>query len=441
MELKNKLKSSLLKGSAQLAAAGIFTRIIGLGNRMILSRLIGAEGLGLFQMILPVYALLAVIAGLGLSGAVIKMVADRHAKGDRRGQIQVRALSLKLVITAALVCSVLLWSALILPLDFIPDRRIILAIRLMPAAIFFAALSSILRGFTQGQNHMAPTAISQVGEQVVRVSLGLAAAFYLLPLGLEYALAGIVAGIIGGEITCFAISYFMQPERKLFMGGSRAPATVYKEMFLLSLPILTIRLSTSITQTVESLLIPSRLQLAGFTASEATTLFGQLSGLALPIIFLPTVLIIPLTTTLVPAIAGATALRLRLRLQRLVKLSLWGSVAIGASAAVILYYFAAPLTVFLYSSDSAAALVAMLAPLTPFAYLQFTTAAILHGMGRPGIAVTNDLSGTLISLAIIYYLTASPNWGITGVVFGYTAAFTLISLADLICIYFLVRKV
>lgn len=441
MVLQDKLKSSLLKGAAQLAVAGVFTRVIGLGNRMILSRLIGAEGLGLFQMILPVYALLAVTAGLGLSGAVIKMVADRHARGDRRGQTEVRALSLKLVIAASLVCSVLLWSALILPLNFIPDQRIILAIRLMPAAIFFAALSSILRSFTQGQNRMAPTAISQVGEQVVRVSLGLTAAFYLLPMGLEYALAGIVAGIISGEIACFVIIYFMQPERKLFTGCSRPPATVYKEMFLLSLPILTIRLSTSITQTVESLLIPSRLQLAGFSAAEATTLFGQLSGMALPIIFLPTVFIIPLATTLVPAIAGATALRLRLRLERLVKLSLWGTVAIGASAAVILYYFASPLTDFLYGSDSAAILVAMLAPLTPFAYLQFTTAAILHGMGRPGIAVTNDLIGTLISLAIIYYLTASPNWGITGVVFGYTTAFTLITLVDLICIHFLIRKI
>ncbi len=441
MDLRNKLKSNFLKGAAQLAVAGLFTRILGLGNRMILSRLIGAEGLGLFQMILPVYALLAVTAGLGLSGAVIKMVADRHAEGNRRGQLQVRKLSLKLVIGSALVCSALLWAALILPPGFIPDHRILFAIRLTPAAFFFAALSSILRGYTQGQNQMAPTAFSQVGEQVVRVSLGLTAAYYLLPMGLEYALAGIVIGIIGGEIACFIIILLMQKERRLFVGGGRASAPLHKEMFMLSLPILVIRLSTSITHTVESLLIPARLQLAGFTASEATTLFGQLSGMALPIIFLPTVLIIPLATTLVPAIAGSTALRLRQRLERLVKLSLWGTTAVGAAAAVSIYYFAASLTGFLYGSDSAAGLVTMLAPITPFAYLQFTTAAILHGMGRPGIAVANDLGGTVISLAIIYYLTASPHWGITGVVLGYTAAFTLITLIDLIFIFYLVRKI
>jgi len=80
-----KLRSSLIRGTVQLAAASILTRIIGLANRMILSPPDRRRGLGLFQMILPLYALLAVLAGLGLSGAVTKMVADRSATGDTAG--------------------------------------------------------------------------------------------------------------------------------------------------------------------------------------------------------------------------------------------------------------------------------------------------------------------------------------------------------------------
>jgi len=441
MRLTNKLKGDFTRGAVQLALAGIFTRLLGLINRMALSRLVGAEGLGLFQMIMPLYALLAAVAGLGLSGAVTKMVADRHALKDRPGQQLVRSLSLKLVFVAALACTFLLWLALSKPLGFIPDQRILLALRLMPAAFFFAALSSILRGYTQGQSKMASTALSQVGEQVVRVALGLAAVYYLLPFGLEYALAGIVAGIIGGEIACFMINYFLQKERKLFTHGHSGFKELYKEMFLLSVPILIIRLSTSVTQAVESMLIPSRLKLAGFSDSAAAALFGQLTGMALPMIFLPTVLIIPIVTTLVPAIAGSVSLHLRSRLERLIKLSLWGTTAIGASATIFFFIFAEPLTVFLFGDDSAAGLVTAMAPLAPFAYLQFTTAAILHGMGKPGVAVINDLGGTMISLMIIFYLTASPYWGIKGVVCGYTVSFILIAIADLISIFFLARKV
>ncbi len=441
MKLKLNRQSALLKGTAQLAVAGIFTRIIGLGNRIVLSRAIGAEGLGLFQMILPVYALLAVIAGLGLPGAVTKMVADRHARGDLKGQLQIRSLSLGYVLASSLAGAAILWAVLSLPLDLIPDRRIFSSLRLMPAAFLFAALSSILRSYFQGQSNMAPTALSQIGEQVIRVSLGLAAVFWLLPRGLEYALIGIVAGIIAGEIACFGILLTLTPGKKTLFFPGKISRLMINEMCLLSLPILVIRLSTSITQTVESLMIPYRLQAAGYSASQATTLFGQLSGMAMPLLFLPTVFVIPLNTTLVPAVAGAVALRLRNRLDRLLSLSLWGTMAVGAASAAVLHYFAPVLAGALYGSTASAYLVASLAPVAPFAYLQFTTAAILHGMGRPGIAVANDLAGTVISLSIIYGLTALPGWGIKGVICGYTIAFTLIALLDCLFIFHLARKV
>jgi stage V sporulation protein B len=441
MKLKLNTQSILIRGTVQLAAAGIFTRILGLGNRMVLSRFIGAEGLGLFQMILPVYALLAVIAGLGLPGAVTKIVADRHARGDLKSQLQVRGIALKYVFAASLAGAALLWIALSLPLDFIPDRRIVPSLRLMPAAFLFAALSSVLRSYSQGRSNMAPTALSQVAEQSIRVALGLAAAIYLLPLGLDYALIGIMLGIIAGEIACCGVLFFLTPDKKTLRPPGKAAPALLREICLLSLPILAIRLSTSVTQTVESLMIPYRLQAAGYSAAQATTLFGQLLGMALPLLFLPTVLIIPLNTTLVPAIAGAVTLRLKRRLRRLLNLSLCGTIAVGAASAAILFYFAPPLTQALYGSDAAAYLVAFLAPVAPFAYLQFVTAAILHGMGRPGIAVANDLAGTVISLILIYYLTALPGWGIKGVICGYTVAFTLIAILDCLFIYLLSRRI
>lgn len=438
--MKNQ-KELLIKGTLQLAAAGIFARLLGLGNRMVLSRMVGAEGLGLFQMVLPIYALLAVTAGLGLPGAVTKMVADRHAGGDSRGQMHVRLLATRHVFIAAVVSALILWTFLALPLELIPDRRIILPLRLMPPAFFFAAISSILRGYYQGRNNMMPTAVSQIGEQVVRLSVGLAAAYYLMPRGLDYALAGIVCGIIAGEIACYIVLFMSQKEKVSCRLPEKASPEVIREMYRYALPILLIRLSTSITQSVESLVIPHRLQSAGFNAGQATALFGQFSGMAMPLLFLPTVLIIPLNISLVPAVAGAVTLRLRHRLNRLISITTWGTLAVGAASALVLYGFAPYLSTLLYGSPSAAPLVAQLAPVAPFAYLQFTTAAILHGMGHPGIAVTNDLAGTLLALFMIYHLTAIPAWGINGVVCAYTVAFTLITLLDCICIFYLARRV
>ena len=436
------VRSSLIRGTMLLTAAGICTRIIGLANRIFLSRLVGAEGMGLYQMILPLYALLAVAAGLGLSGAVTKMVADRSAGGDHAGGRQICQTALRFVLIAALVISVLLWLAAPRWRGFLPDPRLGGVLPLMPAALLFAALSSILRSYTQGRGRMLPTALSQIAEQVVRVSLGLLAAYLLYPCGLESALLGLFGGIIAGELACLGTLLLMKEAAPApSSGAARLSPLLIRELFSLALPILLIRLSTALTQSIESLMIPGRLQIAGFSAAEATALYGNLAGMALPLFFLPTVLIIPLGTTLVPAIATASTLRQRGRLERLINLALWGALGLGALSAALLYSCAPLLTRLFYGSTEAAVLVARLAPLAPFAYLQFTTAAVLHGMGRPGYAFSTDLTGTAAALVIIYRLTALPQWGIRGALCGYTVAFIIIALLDYLLIYRFLGKV
>ena len=438
------LKSPLIRGATLLTAASILTRVIGLVNRMVLSRLVGAEGLGLYQMVLPLYALLAVGAGLGLSGAITRMVAQRSATGDKTGALQIRRLALRLVLAAALLLTALLWGFMPCWSRLAPDSRILGALVLTPFAFTLAALSSILRSYTQGQGRMLPTALAQVAEQVVRVAVGLTLAALLFPYGLESVLQGLFGGIIAGELACLLLLHFMKSrvdQRAGPLRPGRLPPAAIKELFSLALPILLIRLSTAFTQTVESLLIPGRLQAAGFSAAEGAALYGHLAGMALPLLFLPTVLIIPLNTTLVPAITTAMTLRRREQLERLIKLSLWGALGLGTLSAALLFWGAPALTGIFYNTTAAAALLTRLAPIAPFAYLQMATAAILYGMGRPGYAVSADLLGTVLGLAIIYRLAALPQWGIHGVTCGYTAMFIAIALLDYLLIVHFLKKV
>ncbi len=429
----------LIRGTALLTVAGMLTRLLGLLNRVCLSRLIGAEGLGLFQMVTPFYVLLAVMVSLGLPGAVTKMVADCHARGDRAGQERVHRLALRIAVGAALITAFSFWIILFLPLPFIPDRRILPSLRLMPPALLFISLSAILRSYFQGRSEMLPIALSQISEQVVRVGTGLLAVFYFLPCGLEAAAAGIVTGMVAGEIGCYGTLLLFRRRRNINPepDRSREPSAppLFPTMACLALPILIIRLSTAVTQMMESLLIPARLQTAGFTPAQATVLFGQLSGMAMPLLFLPTVFLFPMNTALVPAVAGAVTLNKRRRLRQLVGFALGASALLGIVSAVVLFRGASFLAGALYGNAAAAPLVTRLAPLAPPAYLQFTTASILYGFGRPGVAVANDLAGTALSLVMIYYLTADPAFGIAGVVWGYSAAFILIAVLDLYCIY------
>lgn len=433
--------NTLVKGTLILSIASVFCRILGLGNRMLLSRLIGAEGLGLFQMIIPFYAMTAVIATLGLPGAVVKTVSDRYAHGDVYGIEQVKNIALSVVYKSAALGALLLLFLSYSPFTAcFPDERIIVPMRLMPLPLLCAAIASIYKGYFQGQENMVPTAVSQAVEQVARVSFSILGVLYFLPYGLEFAILGIVVGIALGEIIglTFILFYYSVHRKSHALIPKAYPRfswQVTRELSALAFPLLLIRLSASFAFTVQSFLIPLRLQSAGFSAAEATSFLGQLLGMALPLLFLPTVFIVPLSTALVPSIAKAFSLHQHKKLRGLLVFALGGAIGTGLACSVVFAFFSEPLTQILYNTTSGAPLLAQLALVAPFAYLQFVTASILHALGRPGSALFNEMLGTGTSLFIIYVLTADPAFGIQGALWGYKAGFSLSALAGLLSIY------
>jgi len=440
----------LVKGTVILTVSGIAVRAIGMGSRMILSRWIGAEGLGLVQLIIPVYALMAAVISFGLPGAVTKLTAERYALKDHAGIDKIKRMAFRAVSLTSLTGVAIFWIIVfIFGEKIFPDPRILLPLKLAPLGFFFAAFSQIIRSYFQGLGNMIPTAISQLIEQVARLSLGLLGVFLLLPYGLEYCILGMVLGVIGGELLGFSsLQCFYRKDRlnmqtKSGDTGDQKDKSLrlLKDMFSIALPLLVIRISGSLTHAAESLLLPSRLQEAGFSASEAVTLFGQLSGMAIPLLFLPTVLVIPFNSALVPYIARTRVLKQKENLNKSIKLSLWGTLFLGLISALFLYFFAPWLTSILYGSLSASPLVSMMAWVAPFAYIQFTAAAILHGLGRPGIAVANDFLGTLLALILIYFLSANPSIGINGAVWAYCAGFILTSFLDCMFINRIAKKV
>lgn len=444
------LKSDLIKGTIILTISGIFIRCLGLLSRMIFSRLIGAEGLGLFQAIIPVYTMLIVLMGLGLPGAVAKMVAEKHARGNISDREFLKNSALKFVFFAAVIGTTIYYFIIIqFGENIFPDHRILTALKIIPFGVYFATLSIILRSYFQGKKNLLPIAISQSGEQTLRIILGLLAAYILIPYGLQYTLAGIAFGVVGGEIFgfCLLVIFNRKDGKKYIKNKFSYPKLsslfknqMVKEMFALALPLVFIRMSGSITHVLESLLIPLRLQEAGFNAAQSMALFGELSGMALPLLYLPTVLIIPLNTALVPYVAQTSVLNQKEKLSQVAKMALWGTLLLGILVSLLFRYFSTFFVSVLYGNPSAAPLVSMLACSAPMAYLQFTTASILHGLGKPGIAVLHDLIGTIIALILIYYLTALPWIGINGAIWAYSVSFSITSLLGCLHIHSTIKR-
>jgi len=436
-------RDSFIRGALILSLAHLLTRVLGAVYRIPLYRLIGDEGMGLVQMAYPIYTTLLALSTIGIPIAISKMVAENLAVKDRSGAYRVFYLSLAILAASGLLFSLLLFfGAQHFAETVTQDPRSALAIAAIAPAVFLVAVTSAFRGFFQGHLRMAPTAVSQVLEQIVRVATMFALAYLLMPRGLEYAAAGATFGAVSGALV--ALGYLTV----LFMIGrggektrQRRPWRVpegnlqtVKRIVGLAVPISLAGMVLPLILLVDMLVVPRQLQAAGVGMAEATALYGQLSGGAMPLVNLPTVFTVALATSLVPAIAGASALGQTQQIRSKVTTALRLATVISLPSAAGLYILAPEICAFLYGAPEVGAALKPLAFLVIFLGFQQTNAAVLQALGLTMIPVRHLVLGAILKLALTWYLT--PVMGIQGAGLASVAGFLLAALMD----YLVIRR-
>ena len=200
-------KDKFLKGALILTVAGIIVKVIGSVNRILLSRLLGGEGIGLYQMAYPIYLLALSISSAGIPVAISIMVAEKAALQDYKGANRVFRISLSVMVVTGAAFSALLYfgAGWLIEHQYVRDSRAYYAIAALAPAIFFVTILASYRGYFQGMQRMLPTGASQIAEQLVRVVTMVAFAWYLLPRGLEYAAAGASFGAGPGAVAGLAV--------------------------------------------------------------------------------------------------------------------------------------------------------------------------------------------------------------------------------------------
>ena len=186
-------RDKFLHGAMILTLAGLVVKIIGSVNRILLSRLLGGEGIGLYQMAYPVYLLLLAISSAGIPVAISIVVSRYLAKDDVGNVRRVFHVSLRLMSLLGLVLALALVLAAGWLVDSggIKDGRAYYSLVALAPAVFFGTVLASFRGLFQGHQLMTPPAVSQILEQFIRVVTMVVLAYVLLPYGLEYAAAGL----------------------------------------------------------------------------------------------------------------------------------------------------------------------------------------------------------------------------------------------------------
>lgn len=433
------MRQSFFYGAVILIAAGAVTRILGFANRIVLSRIIGAEGMGLYQMVVPLLYFLITLTTFGLPVAIAKQVAESEAAGDADKSRRYLILSLVTTIAFSLTVSlILLFTANFVTGFMFADKRAYLVLLAALPVVAIASISAVLRGYFQGKQNMVPTAVSQLVEQIVRLLFVAVITAAFLGKGVEYAAAGAVLSILFGEGA--GLLYMLwQTKRatvkttekllqKPFIRALSQNSESFRQLFHVSLPVTMSRLVGSIAYVLEPMLVPLALIMSGVTTAQATGLYGRFAGMAVPLLLFPTFLTYSLSISLMPAVAEAAYQKKAPMVHRRIYQAMRISFVIGAPFTVLLYVFAEPLCSLLYGQADVGILLRQMAPFSVFLFFQAPLASALQGLDHANVVFRNTLIGAIVKTAAMVFITMQPSFGIHGAVISLNLSITLVTM-------------
>jgi len=416
-------RSNIVKGTLILTLTGFITRFIGFFYRIFLSNTLGAELLGIYQLIFPIYGICFTIYAMGIQTSISRLVAAEMGKRNPKNVYKILRVGLFLSVVSAIILSILvyLYSDLIAA-RFLLEKRSAESLRILAFAFPFCGITACINGFYYGLKKAGVPAITQLLEQVIRVIVVYLIALYSgngdMKITCEIAVFGLVIGEVSSCLYNFAALFLTKSPSKLLISGVNPAAVpsrrkiIIKDMLALSVPLSANRLLLSILHSIEAIMIPTMLRRYGLSTQEALIAFGVLNGMSIPFIMFPTALTNALAVLLLPTISEAQAVNNDKLIGKTTAISIKYSLIIGIISTGLFIIFGQDLGNAVFHNKASGDYLIILAWLCPFMYLTTTLSSIINGLGKAHITFVNSILGMAFKIILIVFLI--PSRGITG---------------------------
>lgn len=403
-----------IKNGIMLTLVGLAMRTAAMFFGAFISRTVGAEGTGIYTLVMTVYSFALTLATSGIGLTVTRLVASAIGEGkdNEVGRILKGAVIFSLGF--GLVSSVgLFFGADLIGGRVLLDDRTVGALRVLSFSLVPAAIASALSGYFVGVKRVAFNAAASVACQIVRIALTVVIVSCLAPYGTVSAVVGLCIGITATEVIGFCIIFFefLYDWRKNGAKSSiRTP--MLRSVGRTALPLAFSAYVRSLLLNVEHILIPQKLRESGESSSEAYSHYGILHGMALPVVTYPMSPLSSFAGLLVPEFAEDMAAGRKDRMSRVASLAMNTTLCYSVIAAVLIYSFAEEMGYVIYNSYEAGYYISTLAVVIPIMYLDHVTDSILKGIGEQVFSMWVNITDSLLSVILVCLLI--PRMGIMG---------------------------
>ncbi|WP_243096900.1 stage V sporulation protein B [Thermohalobacter berrensis] len=431
------MSSEFIYGSFILAIINFVVRLIGFSYKIILSKLIGPKGIGLFQMVFPILMVFVTITTAGIPIAVSKLIAKEKSLNNYYRIKKVFKISVTLTITIAIFLAgiVIIFSNFISN-NIFKTNEIYNSVILLAPAIILISISSVIRGYFYGLKKVTISGIAQVIEQIARIVFVIGIIYYFYPItpskGAFIAVCGISVGEAFGLIWLI-FNYKIQRYKNTFKNAKNITSLkiLYKISYI-ALPITISRIINVLLQFANAVLIPQRLMIAGYSHPEAVSTFGRVVGMSLPIIFLPFIVTSALVINIIPNLSEQVALKNFSKIKNNISLCIWITLLVSIPLTFLFIFFGKSIAMFFYKDRLVGKYIEILGYSTIFISTYHTLSGILHGLGKQIIATINYLIGMSFQLLATYFLVANPSFAINGFFIGFIVSTAIICILNFI---------
>ena len=406
-------KKNLVFNAFALTAASLLLRGAGMFFRIWLSNIVGAEGMGLHQLIGSVYFLSIHLASGGIGVAVTRLTAERPEEEGKSAFLVVRTALLFSLLTSCSVASLLYLGAEPISELWLGDARAALSLKILAPSLPFIAVSACFRGYLTAREKVLRTAAAQIFEQIVRMAITVALLPVLQPKGLEWSCAAIVIGTtISEAASCgFLLLVGWRKRRKC-----PKETDLLRPLLRIGMPVTARTCFRSVLSAMENAMIPKGLGKFGVSSQQALAQYGMLKGMAMPVLFFPSSFISSISSLLVSELAADPGVRRKESLGRaacdLTCQVLRYALLFSIFVMMLFLFFSREIGMAFYQERAVGSMIRILAPLVPFMYLESIVDGMLTALDQQVSIMKYNMIDAVGRLFLVMLLL--PHFGMNG---------------------------
>ena len=415
----NRLKR-FAANAAIMGGVSIFMRIISVSFNAYAAGAVGAQGIGVYSLIMSAYVFAVTVATSGINLAVTRLVSEELGKGNKKAAVSAmrKCVAYSLIFGSAAALG-LFFLAPHIGTRLLGDERTVLSLRALSVSLPFIALSNVLSGYFAAVRRVSKSAAVSVLEQFVKIGFTVA---FLRLFGTESIERSCLALVLGASIAeglsflHLFVLYLLDKRRHMRPAkAEKEPRGLVARMLHISVPIAASAYLRSGLVTVEHILIPRGLRKYGQNAGDALASYGTVHGMALPLVLFPACFSATFASLIIPELSELAAKygrRDTVHIKYIVRRSISLCLIFGLACAGAFIMFSGQLGTLVYKSREAGEYVGVFAVLVPLMYLDTVVDGMLKGLGEQLASMKYNILDSAVSVLLVY--TLIPLMGVRG---------------------------